>query len=397
MLMRSIFGTVRRWPCLLVLAVLSFTTGRADEVVDNSLTQLENRLNEVIFRLSRSIVTIEASYPVESFQRSSSADEAMYHLVSTGIIYDSTGKILTLASSVAGHSRVSVIFENQVLPAEIFAIDYRSGLALLKVPHRVGQPVNPAMEQGCAGQMVMALGNAYGLRATPSLGFCGGVRADGIVQFTAPVTSGALGGGLFTLSGRLVGIINGGIGDQPENGIGLACPAHEIVESVEYMLTHGDRQAGYIGWTVAETELVPPATIRLPNQLTSGGSCETLIRGGLVVDRVVPGSPAARAGLRTGDLVFRVNGEHLFSALDLATMVKSSPPGKVLVMDVLRDQTPYRAKVTLSQSTLVPQLPFTGGIPYPDACEVAIDALLRELDSVKQVVRSIEYRVGQGR
>ncbi|MEW6413492.1 MAG: S1C family serine protease [Candidatus Zixiibacteriota bacterium] len=360
-----------------------------------SLTRFESGLSDLVYRLSTSIVAIESSYPAASVPGvdAQPGRETVYNVIATGIVYDTLGHILAVASSVANRPLIRILYEDKEVEATVEAVDYQSGLAMLKSSKPVGQPVRLSRELGCAGQMVVALGNAYGLRAAPSLGFCAGVRPDGVMQFTAPITSGTLGGGVFDLSGDLIGIVVGGMGQSGLDGMGLAVPAFEIHEVADVLINQGDRYAGYLGLTTAEIEIFPPLEIRGTNQLASSQSPDILIERGLVVTRVVPTSPAARAGLKKGDLLFSVNRLGMPSATLLASMVKQSAVGTEIEFGVLRQNHPYwiTAKIGTTK-TLSNALYSDDAERLPQSLR---DSLLSEINVLKESIRLLEKRLEQ--
>jgi serine protease Do len=297
---------------------------------DSSLTQLERGLDELVYRLSRSVVTIESSRPVSGGDKLSPTEEGVFRLISSGIVYDFVGHILVSAPAVAGQDQIVVHFGNQSIPARLRGVDYQTGLAVIHVDRKVGAPAEFGSAHGCAGQMVVAIGNAYGMRASPSLGFCAGARPDGVIQFSAPITSETVGGGLFNLSGQLLGIITGGIGSGVWSEAGLAVPAHEIPDIVRYIIQNGDRLAGYIGITTSDIEISPGIKLNLPNMLvTAMTRSNYVIERGILIASVVPFSPAARAGLRRGDLLFSMDKTPLRSSADLRSKVRQTLPGTV--------------------------------------------------------------------
>ncbi|HKK21576.1 MAG TPA: S1C family serine protease [candidate division Zixibacteria bacterium] len=385
---------------LSILALLAVFFSTSSFAEDRNLNQLEQSFNDLVTHLSRSVVTVEASHPVVSDRAGQTPNDAIFSMVSTGIIYDSIGHILTMASSIVGRSTIVVRFEDQSYPANIQAIDYQSGLALLRCPQKFGVPAKLNRQSDCTGKMVLAMGSAYGLRATPSIGFCAGVRPDGIMQFTAMITSGTLGGGLFDLGGNLVGLINGGIGPQGKAEVGLALPATQIPEVVQYLVSNGDRPAGYLGLATAEIEVTPPIVIRSTGEarLTSSGEGGLQIDRGVLINRVVPNSPAARAGLRPQDLMFEAGGHRIYSVLELADMVRHSAPGTRLDLGLLRQNSPYYIQVTIGESRTAQSLPdatlMTPGQQDNDL-PLSRDSLLNVLNQMQERIQYLELRVKQ--
>ncbi len=390
--------TALKLSILALLAVFFSTTSQAD---DQALNQLEFGLNSLVTHLARSVVTVEASHPVISDQAGQTPEDAIYSMVSTGIIYDSLGHVLTMASSIAGKSAVVIRFEDQTCPAVIQAIDYQTGLALLRCDRKIGVPARLNGHFKCCGQLVMALGSAYGLRATPSMGFCAGIRPDGIMQFTAPLPSGTLGGGLFDLSGDLVGLINGGIGAYTGTGVGLAIPAGDLPEVVQYLQVHGDRPAGYLGMTTDDIEITPPIEIRFTGvdmQLPGAGDGLLRVDKGILINRIVPNSPAAHSGLREQDVMFAVGEHRIYSVLELADIVRHTAPGALLTFGIIRQNSPYYIQVRIGESRsfrpLPDTAPFSSDQPTLDG-SVSTDSLLHVINQMQLQIQMLERRVKQ--
>jgi S1-C subfamily serine protease len=361
---------------------------------DASLTALERGLNDLIHQLSRSVVTVETSKPIPTKAPEGYGGQSVSRLISSGVIYDSDGHVLVAASAVDGRDQIVVHFANQTIPAGLRGIDYQTGLAVIDVNRSIGVPVVFDNRPGCAGQMVVAMGNAYGLQASPSLGFCAGARSDGAIQFSAPITSETVGGGLFDLSGNLVGIITGGIGSDRWAEAGLAVPAHEIPSIVSDLLTHGDRLAGYIGITTTDIEIAPGLELTPPRQLINvGAQPSAVIEKGILITSVVPFSPAARAGLNKGDLLFSLNDRPLSSSLELKNQVRQIPPETVIELGFIRYNRPYRAGIKVGRLELTaPEEASLESNPLTPR-SVSADSLLNEINALKRSIFLLEKRL----
>jgi len=343
--------TAGKYILTLFLAVFFSSSCNAS---DGPLFSLEQNLTDLIFDLSRSVVTVEASQRVPAVELSGSSEEVMRSAVSSGIICDSSGHILVVAGTVVGRDRILVSFDSHSVPAVVVAIDNQSGLALLKsTAHCGGRPVDFSEVRTCAGRMIVAIGNAYGVRSSPSLGFCAGLRDDGLMQFSVQTISGSVGGGVFDLSGQLVGIMTGGLGAQ--NEATLAVPAYRIPEIIAHLLTQGDRHSGYVGVSSREIEISPPIRINKANHLINAGSkSPVIVKRGILVTSVVPRSPAMRAGIRVGDLIFSVDGVAVNSATGLASYVHQSQPGRIMTIELLRQDRSFSLELQVGHRAIDP-------------------------------------------
>lgn len=361
---------------------------------DTSLFRLESGLNELIYQLSRSVVTIESSTPVSPKAFQGQGDEAVQSLISSGIIYDLLGHILVAAPAVTDHERIVVRFGDEVIPARVRGIDHQTGLAVIHINRRIGVPASFSSREGCAGHMVIAMGNSYGIPACPSLGFCAGFRPDGTIQFSSPITSGTVGGGVFDLSGNLVGLITGGIGFERRLEAGLAIPARKIPDIVRHILMQGDRPVGYIGITTANIEISPGIKLKPTNMLINVGmSTSRVIERGVMVTAVVPSSPAERAGLKKGDLLLSMNDSPLRSALDLRNRVRQTFPGTVVKLGFIRNDTPYRVRVEIGKLLFDSSQAFLAqpAALYPHC--LSEDSLRIEIESLKRALRRLEKQL----
>ncbi len=361
---------------------------------DAPLTTLERGLNDLVYQLSQSVVTVETSKPIATMAPGGYGNQSVSRLISSGIIYDSDGHVLVSASAVVGRDQIVVHFASQTIPAWLRGVDYQTGLAVIDINRNIGAPVILDNQAGWAGQMVIAMGNAYGIQASPSLGFCAGVRSDGFIQFSAPLTSETVGGGLFDLSGNLVGIITRGIGSDRWAEAGLAVPAHEIPGIVRDLLTHGDRLAGYIGITTSDIEIAPGLELTPPHQLINvGAQPSPVIEKGILITSVVPFSPAARAGLKKGDLLFSLNDKPLSSSLELKNQVRQIPPEMVIELGFIRYNRPYRAGVKVGRLELTtPEEAFLESNPLTPR-SISADSLLNEINALKRTIFLLERRL----
>ena len=384
-------GTARKSIIVIVLAVLFSPIAFAEP---SELMNLEAGLNDLVYRISPSIVTVQADFssPV-SATSSAMGNEFVRSMISSGIIVDSVGHIMVAAASVAGSYSISIhLPSKQAVRAELVGIDYISSLALLRTATSVGMPAPILPQYLCGGQMILAVGNSHGLRVSPSLGFCAGVRDDGRIQFNSLITAGTMGGGLFDLSGMLVGVISGGLGSDNRIETGLAVPAGKIQEIIDFLLEFGDRPSGYIGVTTREIEINPGISTR-PTTNYQTVSNTNPITHGLLVTAVDHHSPAATAGLRPGDLVYSIDGKGIFSASVLKQDIVRSHPGRMLRFEFLRENRSYTIQVSVAGRRRLSDSQFQ---LRNTALPSSRDSIVAELGRLKESIRVLEARVNTG-
>ncbi|MDH3891808.1 MAG: S1C family serine protease [candidate division Zixibacteria bacterium] len=376
------------------MCLLAVFFAGSSHAADSSLVSLESSLSDLIRDISRSVVTVESSRSVPGDMLEGAADEAVHRLISSGTIIDSAGHILVAASTVAGYDRILVNFEDQQLPARLVGIDYHTGLALLSLDRPIGEPSRFTDRHTCVGQMVVAVGNAYGLHACATLGFCAGSRPDGSMQFSAAITPGTVGGGVFDLRGRLLGVVIGGFGQGRLSETGLAVPAHQLPSTVYELLTGGDRRAGYIGITTADIEISPGIALSAPYQLASSGAHrQVIVDRGTIVTQVVGKSPAAASGLRKGDLLFSIDKTPINSAFELMDRVRLCPPGGAIELGFIRHQRAYYVKLNVGQRELATVGDFAVGRQVDATNGLSREELYREVQRLKRSMMLLEKQL----
>jgi putative serine protease PepD len=265
----------------------------------------------------------------------------------TGFLIDADGRIVTNAHVVAGSDRVEVRFgsDRDSIEAEVRGTDPSSDLAVVEIdPADVPSGVKPLPLADSSdvrvGDVAIAIGNPFGLDRTATEGIVSGVgreiRApngfsiDSVIQTDAPINPGNSGGPLLDAAGRVIGVnsqIETGGGSQGNVGIGFAVPSN-AVRKVVPALNRGEQiKRAYLG-----IETSPAST---SNQ------------GGAQVQSVVSGGPADRAGIRTGDVIQRVDGETVDEPSDVTQALSDDRPGDVVAVEVLRNGSTVTLSATL--------------------------------------------------
>jgi len=256
--------------------------------------------------------------------------------IGSGVIVDAgRGYILTNNHVIAGADRIVVTLrDGRRLPARLVGTDRASDIAVIQV-HATGLR---AIRLGDSnrlrvGDFVVAIGNPFGLGQTVTSGIVSALGRSGLglggyedfIQTDASINPGNSGGALVDLAGRLVGINTAILSPQGGNiGIGFAIPINMAREVMEQLIRYGRVRRGVLGITVQNL------TPRLARAFGVRGD------HGAVITQVVPGSPAARAGLRVGDVVIGVDGSPVRRTRDLRNAVGLLPVGRHVRLTVLR-------------------------------------------------------------
>jgi serine protease Do len=291
---------------------------------------------QVVEKVSPAVVNIAAEQTVR--QRASLFDEFFFGIeprrrggraqsLGSGVLIDPKGVILTNDHVISGASRVLATTKSgQELECEVIGSDADNDLAVLRVRSPRGSL--PTIRMGTSsdlliGETIVAIGNPFGLSNTVTAGVVSAlgrsVRGDqnqrlytDFIQIDAPINPGNSGGPVVNIEGEMVGIATAIIGGA--QGIGFATPVDRAKRIVDDLLRFGEVRAVWIG--------VRGRTV------TSGESGGLDRPRGYRVRSVFPGSPAARAGIRSGDLVVSLDGNPIESEDAFETALASRGPGR---------------------------------------------------------------------
>ncbi|MES2120388.1 MAG: Do family serine endopeptidase [Pseudomonadota bacterium] len=290
----------------------------------------------------------------------------------SGFIISPDGYVVTnnhLIQGVNGTGTVDsvtvITTDRKEYPARIVGRDETSDLALLKIEARN----LPFVQWGDStkarvGDWVLAIGNPYGLGGSVTAGIISalhrgitGVGAyDRYIQTDAAINMGNSGGPMFDLNGNVIGINSALISPTGASvGIGLAIPA-EAAKPVIDALMRGQRpQRGYlgVGLQALDEDLAP--SLGLPKD------------SGEIVRSVVPGGPAARAGLQQGDVIVRVNGQTVTPDQTVSYLVANTPVGSRVPLEIIRGGKRATVTVQVGERPTEEQLAkISGGNTTPD-------------------------------
>jgi len=263
----------------------------------------------------------------------------------SGIVIDSQGLVLTNAHVVDGAERVEVTLAGgEALEGSVLGADPITDLAVVRVPKSAGLKAAPLGDSEAldVGDWAIALGTPYGLERTVTLGIISSLHRNitslgfsdkrlELIQTDAAINPGNSGGPLINASGEVVGI-NTLVRSGPGAGLGFAIPIN-LAKGVAAQLGQGAPVVHpYLG-----LQLVPlNARLARDNNADPNALLQLPERDGALVQRVIPESPAERAGLRRGDLVVSAADQDVNDPAVLLRLVEASRIGDALPITVLR-------------------------------------------------------------
>jgi serine protease Do len=257
----------------------------------------------------------------------------------SGVIISADGYIATNNHVVDGADQLLVtLADGRELTAKVVGRDPQTDIAVVKVEAKDLPAVTIADSSKIeVGDRVLAIGNPFGIGETVTSGIVSakgrrvGILADvegyeDFIQTDAAINPGNSGGALVDVDGRLIGI-NTAILSRSGGfqGVGLAVPANMVSHVADSLVKNGKVVRGYLG--VGIQNITPDLADKM----------ELKTRGGALVSEVVPDAPAAKAGLKEGDVITSVNGQKVTDANSLTLAVTAIAPGTKLDLDVLRD------------------------------------------------------------
>ncbi len=289
----------------------------------------------------------------------------------SGFVIDGEGHILTNNHVVEGASKIQVKLgaSDTKYPAEVVGADPASDLALLKVeaPAKELHPLTLGDSSRVeVGDPVVAIGNPFGLDRTVTSGIVSalqrqiqapnGFSIDNVIQTDAAINPGNSGGPLINARGEVIGINSqietGGSGSNGNVGIGFSIPINTAKAEIHQLETKGEVEHAYLGIEGGTISPELAKAVNLP------------VKEGVIVQNVVKGGPADKAGVEGGntsatingaeiqlggDIITEIDGQKIAGMEELIEIVNKKKPGESMELKLLRDGQEKTATVTLGK------------------------------------------------
>jgi serine protease Do len=264
----------------------------------------------------------------------------------SGVIVTSGGRIVTNAHVVQGADDIKVTVQDGTdYEAKVVGIDPKADIAVLQLKGKV-PPMKPLTfgdsSQLRLGEVVLAVGNPFGVGKSVTMGIVsakgrgnmGIEEYEDFIQTDAAINQGNSGGALVNLKGELVGI-NTAIASRSGGyqGIGFAIPSNMARPIMDMLVKDGKVVRGFLGVNIQTV------TTDLAREHNLGAT-----RGAVVAD-VQPNSPAAKAGLMTGDVIVSLNGSEIRSGDVLRNTIALIKPGTTVDLEVVGRGAPAKKKL----------------------------------------------------
>ena len=265
----------------------------------------------------------------------------------SGVIVDAEqGYILTNQHVVDGGGEIMVtLADKRRFTAELVGGDEGTDIAVLRIEAEGLTAVDFGDSEALkVGDVVLAIGNPFGLGQTVTSGIVSALGRTGVnrngyedfIQTDASINPGNSGGALITSDGRLVGVNTAIVAPAGGNvGIGFAVPVNMARSVMDQIIEFGEVRRGVIGVTIQD--LTPDVAEALDMDVGQGA----------VVVSVLQGSPAERGGLRPGDVIIAVDGAAVDGSSDLRNKIGLRRSGSDVSIDIMRDGETITADLTI--------------------------------------------------
>ena len=266
----------------------------------------------------------------------------------SGVIVSADGYILTNHHVVEKADEIQIVLlDGRVTPARVVGSDKETDLAVLKI-EGTNLPAMPLEGDGelRVGDVVLAIGNPFGLGQTVTQGIVSGLGRDLVnlsdavyqdfIQTDAAINIGNSGGALVNSRGELIGINTLRYVTSSAEGISFAIPLTTAQDVFRQIVEHGVVIRGWLGAEYGDAQVLP-------------GSLAPGVPRGVALTGVYTGGPADQAGLQAGDVLLQFDGQDIMDQSDLRDREAAQAPGARVRVAGLRAGVPFDAEMVLTQ------------------------------------------------
>lgn len=276
----------------------------------------------------------------------------------SGFVIDSDGYVVTNNHVMSGLNEAEIRFSDGTkYKGRLIGRDEATDIALLKIDAPKSFPSLRFYDDQRmrVGDLVLAVGNPFGLNGTVTAGILSARGRDEIgsgqytdyLQLDAAINPGNSGGPTFDVNGRVIGMNTMG---RPGSGIGFAIPSTTIKRVVEDLKQGRAVQRGFLGVQIESLSDDNAKALGLPNA------------NGALVTGVIAGSPAEKAGIKRGDVILKINGQVIKDNRELARKIAALDIGQTATFTIWRENATISIRVTAAKRDLTASLGTTPGL-----------------------------------
>ena len=338
---------------------LSFLNTLSARPAPDSFADLAEKLMPSVVNISttQTIKTTNNPFPFqfppgspfeEMFKDFNQPTERKASSLGSGFIVDKEGTVITNNHVINNAEDIVVRVGEKEYKAKIVGADPYMDIAVLKIDSKdTFTPVKFGdSDKARVGDWVMAIGNPFGLGGTVTAGIISArnrdinlTRYDDFIQTDASINQGNSGGPLFNMDGDVVGINTAIIAPNQSGsiGIGFAIPSNAASSVIDQLVKFGETKRGWLGVRIQEVTKEIADVEKLKNT------------EGALVASVGEKSPAEKAGLQSGDIILKFDGQKIDTMRTLPKLVSRTEVGKTVELEIWRDKKLITKKLTLGR------------------------------------------------
>ncbi len=345
----AMYSALRRAPS--AAAPLISPTAGSQTRVQISTVNIETDITQAVGKIGQAVVTVVGTVPGQPGFFGTSPDSTVS---GSGVIISDQGYILTNNHVIQGASQIDVLLADGTrIPAALTGADPYGDLAVLRVQSKVPAVASLGNSDTLKpGETVIAIGSPLGdLKNTVTVGVVSatgrsidtgqGYSLEGLIQTDAAINHGNSGGPLVNLAGQVIGIntliVNSSSSGDLAVGLGFALPANTVRAEADQIIATGKVSRPYLGisWEWVTPDLA--SAYNLP------------VQWGAYVTQLDTGGPADRAGLRRGDIIYKIGDTRLDETHPYMNTLFKYTPGKTIPLGVQRGSQSIQVQVTLGE------------------------------------------------
>ena len=284
----------------------------------------------------------------------------------SGVLLDTKGNILTNSHVVSKATKLKAVFsDGSELPAKVIGKDELTDVAVVQIEKPPANLVVARLgdsDKVEIGEWVLAVGSPLGMDQTVTAGIVSskgklgrnrtmrmsGEKVREFIQTDAKINPGNSGGPLVNLEGEVIAI-NTLINTGPGGAYGFAIPINQARRVAEALIKEGRMRYAYLGVQVGDVRQIAEDDAQ-KEKLPANAPKDAAF-----VSNVTPNSPAAKAGLRAGDIITRIDNQSVEGSYDVVEYVSSKPVGSRVTVNYLREGKPTSAQIVLGEYPSDPQ------------------------------------------
>ena len=278
-------------------------------------------------------VAAAAPSVVNIYSLSDSNNSRLKTSLGSGVIMQANGIIVTNFHVIKNALKIKVLLhDGRESPADVIGWDEEIDLAILQIDLNSLTPISSGdPSKASVGDIVLAIGNPRGIGQAVTQGIISAIGINGLrlnvlenfIQTDAAINEGSSGGALVDITGKLIGINTASLNGNGASGIGFAIPVDEVVKVTSDIIKYGRVIRGWLG---IGADLIT---------ITKSKRAEIEYNQGFMISEIISESPAAKAGLQTGDIILSIDGNPIINPEQSISQIINVAPGQPVLLKIL--------------------------------------------------------------